>query len=163
MAELTKLESKLGEVFGLAKAAQESTSKVIKLVEDEEVTKTLEKMRQEAAEAEQRCAAVGETMDGKKTALEEKAMETKKEASEMMKTYLGDDADGLDGLEFLVMAEAAEVGHAEVLGAMNEQPRNPEIQALVDWAMPVQQRHFEATREGALKLARQEDPASPES
>ena len=77
----------------------------------------------------------------------------------MMKTYLGEDADGLDGLEFLVMAEAAEVGHAEVLGAMNEQARNPEIQALLDWAMPVQQRHFEVTREGALRLARQEDPA----
>lgn len=161
MAELTQLESKLGEVFGLAKAAQESTSKVIKLVDDEEVTQALERMREEAAEAEQRCAAVGETMEGKKTALEEKAMETKKEAAEMMKTYLGEDADGLDGLEFLVMAEAAEVGHAEVLGAMNEQARNPEIQELIEWAMPVQQRHFEATREGALKLARREDPASP--
>ena len=160
MAELTQLESKLGEVFGLAKAAQESTSKVIKLVDDQEVIKTLEQMRSEAAEAEQRCAAVGETLDGKKTALEEKAMETKREASEMMKTYLGEDADGLDGLEFLMMAEAAEVGHAEVLAAMNEQARNSEVQALVDWAMPIQQRHFEITREGALRLARQEDPES---
>jgi rubrerythrin len=160
MAELTHLESKLAEVFGLAKAAQESTSKVIKLVDDEEVSQTLERMREEAAEAEERCAAIGETLEGKKTALEEKAMETKKEAAEMMKTYLGDDADGLDGLEFLMMAEAAEVGHAEVLGAMNEQARNPEIQELVDWVTPVQQRHFEATRQGALKLARQEDPAS---
>ena len=163
MAELTQLESKLAEVFGLAKAAQESTSKVIKLVDDEEVTETLERMRAEAAEAERRCAAVGETLEGKKTALEEKAMETKKEAGEMMKTYLGEDADGLDGLEFLVMAEAAEVGHAEVLAAMNEQVRNPEIQELIEWAIPVQQRHFEATREGALKLARREDPASPAS
>ena len=160
MAELTQLESKLGEVFGLAKAAQESTSKVIKLVDDDEVTKTLERMREEAAEAEQRCAAVSETLEGKKTALEEKAMETKKEASEMMKTYLGDDADGLDGLEFLVMAEAAEVGHAEVLGAMNEQAAIPEIQELVEWAMPVQQHHFEVSRESAVKLARQEDPTS---
>lgn len=160
MAELTQLETKLAEVFGLAKAAQESTSKVIKLVVDDEVTQTLERMREEAAEAEQRCAAVGESLEGKKTALEEKAMETKKEAAEMMKTYLGDDADGLDGLEFLVMAEAAEVGHAEVLGAMNERAGNPAIQELVEWAMPVQRRHFEATREGALKLARQEDPAS---
>jgi hypothetical protein len=163
MAELTQLESKLGEVFGLAKAAQDSTSKVIKLVDDEELIKTLKGMREEAAEAEQRCAAIGETLDGKKTALEEKATETKKEAAEMMKTYLGEDADGLDGLEFLVMAEAAEVGHAEVLGAMNEQARNPQIQELIEWAMSVQQRHFEATREGALKLARQEDPASPAS
>jgi hypothetical protein len=160
MAELTQIETKLAEVFGLAKAALESTNKVIKLVEDDEVTQSLERMHDEAAEAEKRCAAVAETLDGKKTAVEEKAMETKKEAAEMMKTYLGDDADGLDGLEFLVMAEAAEVGHAEVLSAMNEQARNPEIQELVEWAMPVQKRHFEVTREGALKLARQEDPTS---
>jgi hypothetical protein len=160
MAELTQIETKLAEVFGLAKAAQESTSKVIKLVDDDEVTQNLERMRDEAAEAEQRCAAISETLDGKKTALEEKAMETKKEAAEMMKTYLGDDADGLDGLEFLVMAEAAEVGHAEVLGAMNEQAQDPKSQELVDWAKPVQQRHFEVSREGALKLARQEDPTS---
>jgi hypothetical protein len=160
MADLTQIESKLAEVLGLAKAAQESTSKVIKLVDDDEITQTLEQMRDEAAEAEQRCVAVSETLDGKKTALEEKAMETKKEAAEMMKTYLGDDADGLDGLEFLIMAEAAEVGHAEVLAAMNEQAGNPEIQTLVEWAIPVQQRHFEITREGALKLARQEDPVS---
>ena len=160
MAELTQIETKLAEVLGLAKAAQESTSKVIKLVDDDEITQTLGQMRDEAAEAERRCVAVSETLDGKKTALEEKAMETKKEAAEMMKTYLGDDADGLDGLEFLIMAEAAEVGHAEVLGAMNEQAKNPEIQDLVEWATPVQQRHFELTREGALRLARQEDPVS---
>jgi hypothetical protein len=160
MAELTQLETKLAEVFGLAKAAQDSTSKVIGLVDDDEVTKALERMQEEAAETEKRCVEVTETLDGKKTAVEEKAMETKKEAVEMMKTYLGDDADGLDGLEFMVMAEAAEVGHAEVLGAMNERAGNAEIQDLVEWALPVQQRHFETSREAAVKLAREEDPSS---
>ena len=29
----------------------------------------------------------------------------------MARTYLGDDADALDGFEFLTMAEAGEVGH----------------------------------------------------
>ena len=38
----------------------------------------------------------------------------------MMSTYLGDDADGLDGFEFLTMAEAGEVGHWAVLGKLNE-------------------------------------------
>jgi hypothetical protein len=160
MAELTQLETKLAEVFGLAKAAQDSTQKVIGLVDDDELTKALQRMQQEAVETEKRCVQVAETLDGKKTAVEEKAMETKKEAVEMMKTYLGDDADGLDGLEFMVMAEAAEVGHAEVLAAMNERAGNSEVQDLVDWALPVQQRHFETSREGAVKLAREEDPSS---
>ena len=34
MAELTALESKIGEVLGLAMAAQDATQKVTKLVED---------------------------------------------------------------------------------------------------------------------------------
>ena len=80
----------------------------------------------------------------------------------MMDTYLGDDADGLDGLEFLVMAEAGELGHVEIVGKMNEQAGIPEIRELVEWAIPVQQRHFETTREAALTLAGQEDPTSTE-
>ena len=33
----------------------------------------------------------------------------------MMDTYLGDDADGLDGLEFMTMAEAGELGHVAIV------------------------------------------------
>ena len=54
----------------------------------------------------------------------------------MMKTYLGDDADGLDGLEFLTMAEAGELGHVEIMGRMNEKAGNPAVQELVEWALP---------------------------
>jgi len=57
MAELTVLESKLGEVMGLAMAAQGATEKIAKLVEeegDDELLRTLERMRQEASETEER-------------------------------------------------------------------------------------------------------------
>src|SRR3954466_7265692 len=101
MAELTQLESKVGEVYGLAQAAQEATSKVIKLVEDEDIQSRLEQMREEAAETEKRCEDLAEQFEGKKTALQDKAKETRSEAQEMMKTYLSDGPDGLDGLEFL--------------------------------------------------------------
>jgi hypothetical protein len=40
MAELTQLETKLAEVMGLAQAAKDSTEKVKKLVDDEEVRRT---------------------------------------------------------------------------------------------------------------------------
>jgi hypothetical protein len=39
----------------------------------------------------------------------------------MMSTYLGDDADALDGFEYLTMAEAGEVGHWSLLGKISEQ------------------------------------------
>ena len=77
--------------------------------------KTLQKMAKEAAETEQRCEQVAGTFEGKKTAILEEAREVKKKATEMMSTYLDEDADALDGFEFLTMAEAAEVGHWSVL------------------------------------------------
>src|SRR4051812_25444354 len=158
MAELTTLEEKLAEVTGLAKAAQEATEKVEGLVSDEDLVAQLQKMRDEAEETEKRCTAVAEDLDGKKTAILDKAQETKNEASEMMQTYLGSDSDDLDGFEFLTMAEAGEVGHWEILGKLNEKAGESSIQELVDWALPIQQRHFQEAREGSLTLAAEEDP-----
>ena len=160
MADLTVLDEKLAEVLGLAQAAQAATQKVIELVDDE-VKSTLERMQQEAAETEQRATQVADGLEGKKTALLEKARETKGEATEMMKTYLGDDADGLDGLEFLVMAEAGELGHVEIAGTLSQRSTGEgvnDVRELLDWAQPIQERHFSQTREAALKLAQQEDP-----
>jgi vacuolar-type H+-ATPase subunit D/Vma8 len=54
MAELIQLESKLAEVIGLARAAQDSTRAVAKLVDDEEIKRTLEQMGAEAKETADR-------------------------------------------------------------------------------------------------------------
>lgn len=161
MAELTQIETKIAEVIGLAQAAQGATEKVAKLVEDGEVKQTLQRMNKEAAETEERTTQVVENLDGKKTAILEKARETKQEATEMMSTYLGSDADGLDGLEFLTMAEAGEVGHWQILGTMNERARNSELQQVIEWVTPIQERHFQETLQGSLKLAAEEDPNEP--
>ena len=131
MAELTTLESKIGEVIGLAMASQGTIDKVAKLVEDEQLRSELERFKQEA--------------------------------TEMAATYLGDDADGLDGFEFLTMAEAGEVGHWKIVGKLNEKARDPQLQKLVEWATPIQQRHFEGALQGSLRLAAEEDPNAPES
>jgi len=161
MAELTVLEEKLSEVLGLAQAAQDATQKVEGLVDDEEIAAALERMREEAAETERRCTEVAEERNGKKTAILDKAAETKSEAKEMMSTYLGDDADGLDGFEFLTMAEAGEVGHWAVLGKLNEAAHEEKIDELVDWALPIQERHFSEVKECSLELAGEEDPNEP--
>jgi hypothetical protein len=161
MAELTVLEEKLAEVLGLAMAAQDATRKIEGLTEDESLSQTLVRMREEAEQTEERCTALAEDLDGKKTAVLEKARETKGEASEMMGTYLGDDADGLDGFEFLTMAEAAEVGHWSVLRKLNEQASQQGLGELIEWALPIQQRHFKEALDGSLELAGQEDPNEP--
>lgn len=160
MAELTQLEEKLAEIIGLAKAAQDATSKVAGLPDaDDDLKQLLERMSQEAAETEQRGEQLAGDLDGKKTAINEKARETKSEASEMMKTYLGGDSDALDGLEFLIMAEAGELGHVEIADAMAEKAGDTQVREYLQWAQPIQQRHVEQTRESALRLAREQDPA----
>ena len=159
MAELTNLESKLGEVIGLAMAAQGATDKVSKLDElDSDLEQELERMGNEAKEAEERATQVAGSFEGKKTAILEEAREVKQKATEMMQDYLDRASDALDGFEFLTMAEAGEVGHWEILKTLNERARDNGVQQLVEWGIPIQQRHLETVRQGSLKLASEEDP-----
>jgi hypothetical protein len=160
MAELRNLDEKLGEVLGLAQAAKGATQKVGKLVEEDEHRQLLEQMSEEAEETARRCEATLDdgAFDGRKTAILDQARETKQEATEMMNTYLGDDADGLDGFEFLVMAEAGEVGHWKILETLNQKAGIGAVQELTTFAIPVQDRHEQLTRETALAIAGSEDP-----
>ena len=161
MAELTNLESKLGEVVGLAMAAQEAGQKVAKLAQEDgnnELVGTLERMRGEAKETEERGTEVAGSFDGKKTAILDEAREVRQKAQAMMKTYLDQASDSLDGFEFLTMAEAGEVGHWEILGTLNKRAAKSEVSELVSWALPIQQRHLETVRKASLELASEEDP-----
>jgi flagellar hook-basal body complex protein FliE len=161
MADLTQLEAKLGEVMGLAMAAQDSGRKVARLVKqegDKDLVETLNRMVDEAKQTQQKAADVAGSFEGKKTAIQREAREAKEKAAEMMSTYLDDDSDALDGLEFLTMAEAGELGHVQILGQLNEKAGNPEVRELVEFVRPIQERHFEQTMKGSLKLAAEEDP-----
>ena len=160
MAELTKLETKVAEVIGLAMAAQGAAKKVMgKVKNDDELSKTLQTMLDEAAAAEQRATEVVGRMPGKKSAIMSEARTTKKKATDMMSDYLDRGWDALDGFEFLTMAEAGEVGHWAVLEQMNRKARNPELRELVRWQLPIQKRHLRDVQAGATRLAAEEDPA----
>ena len=161
MAELTVLEEKLAEVLGLAMAAQGATDKLNGMTDHDGLSQTLDRMREEAEETEERCTGLADGLDGKKTAVLEKARETKSEAIDMMNTYLGEDADALDAFEFLTMAEAAEVGHWSVLKKLNERANQEALRELIDWALPIQERHFKEALDGSLELAGKEDPDEP--
>jgi hypothetical protein len=159
MANLRNVDEKLAEVLGLALAATGAAQKIEKLVEDDEPKQLLAQMREEAQETARRCEAAldDSAFDGRKTAITEQARETKQEATEMMDTYLGDDADGLDGFEFLIMAEAGELGHWEIHETHNDQAGIGIVRELTEFAIPVQERHERVTRETALALAGAED------
>jgi hypothetical protein len=161
MPELTHLDEKLAEVLGLAQAAQVATKKVATLArkeKDTELVTLMGQMGDQAAEVQRRCETAAGTRDGLKTAITKKARETKAEVSDFMKTYL-EDAEALDGLEFLSMAEAGEMAHWEILAALNDTGKDRDIAAVVTFALPVQKTHVEAVREHALRLAAGEDPS----
>jgi hypothetical protein len=160
MADLTVLESKLAEVLGLAGAAQSATETVRGMLDEDEqdLAAQLEQMREEANETEERCTQVAGELDGKKTAIIEKAREVKQEAAEMMKTYLEGEDEALDGFEFLTMAEAGEVGHWKIVDKLNEKAGISAIGELAQWALPIQERHLRGVLEGSMTLASREDP-----
>ena len=108
MAELTNLETKLGEVIGLAMAAQASIDRISKLANgDRSLVKQMKTMRSEAAEAEKRGTQLAGTFDGKKQKILSEARSVKRKGADMMKTYLDRDADLLDGMEFMTMPRPA--------------------------------------------------------
>jgi hypothetical protein len=160
MADLTNLESKLAEVLGLAAASKSATEKVKGMLDEDErdLVAALEKMGEDAAETEQRCTDVAGTFDGKKTAILDAGRETRQEAEEMMKTYLADEEEALDGFEFLTMAEAGEVGHWAIVKKLNERAGNAALAELTDWALPIQESHLSSVLENSLALAGREDP-----
>ena len=156
MAELTPLDEKLGEVLGLAQAAQEATAQVAKMEGADEFSDELSRMGEEAAETERRTDELVDGLEGRKTAIREKASETKSEAKEMREAYLADEEEALDGFEFLTMTEAGELGHWEIVQKMGQTLGEEEVTELADWAVGVQRRHFERVRESSLKLAETE-------
>ena len=162
MATLTKLESKLAEVLGLAMAAQDAVQEVRGMLgskkQYEPLEKKLKQAREDARETQKRCTEFASSFKGKKTAILDEAREVKQEATEMREAYLADEEDPLDGFEFLTMAEAGEVGHWSIVAKLNEKAGNAELRTLTDWALPIQQRHLQEVLDGSLKLAADEDP-----
>ena len=156
MAELTPLDEKLGEVLGLAMAAQEATKKVAGMEGADDFQDDLARMSDEAKDAEERTERLVSTLEGKKTAIQEKGRETKAEAVDMMKTYLADEEEALDGFEFLSMSEAGELCHWEIVQRISEKAGEDEVRKLADGVLDVQRRHIETVRSAYLALAEEE-------
>ncbi len=161
MPELTHLDEKLAEVLGLAQAAQQAAKKVATLArreKDRDLVSLMQRLERDSIKIAERCERVAATREGLKTAIKAKARETKGEVADFMRTYLAD-AEALDGLEFLSMAEAGELAHWEILSTLNDTAGNKAIAGLVSLALPIERGHVAAVREHALRLAGEQDPA----
>lgn len=148
MSELKeKLEETIGECLGLERAAQAAVEEMSSKGLLEGVEDKLEAMKEEASGHEQKLEeliqSVTESEGLDAGSIEEHAEETVKKATEMMHTYLGEDPDTLDALEFLCLAEGGEVTHYEVLSKLSTKAKNKKIATRARSILAQEKKHLQ--------------------
>jgi hypothetical protein len=145
------LEEKLGEVLGLERAAQKAVTELnsMKLL-DSSSKKEVIGMKDEANSHEEQIIKLisdiskeNEDVKIDQDSIEETAKETEKKAVKMMKTYLGEDPDSSEAIEFLAIAEGAEVIHYEVLNAISKNFKIKELSNTVSSILKEEQKHLQ--------------------
>lgn len=127
MVEIEKLQEKLGEALGLEIAAQKAVDELSSkgLLDKNGMITQLKKMQSQAGNHQSKLEEVVQNLaDGSDeldpTKVQQVAEETAQKCSSMMQTYLGEDPDSSEAIEFLCLAEGGEVTHFEVLTAMSK-------------------------------------------
>ena len=148
MADKEMIEEKIGEALGLEKAAQKTVEELDSrgLLKPEHMKK-LSKMKDEATKQEQRMdelvqqLTVTDELDSEK--IESIADETADKASKIMETYLGEEPDTQEALEFLCLAEGGEVTHYEVLTSVAKNVKNKKFGTTVRAILKEEQGHLQ--------------------
>jgi len=126
-----KLEETIGECLGLERAAQKAVEELSSKGLLQGIEDKLEGMKEEASGHEQKLEeliqSVKESEGLDANAIEEHAEETVQKVTEMMNTYLGQEPDTLDALEFLCLAEGGEVTHYEVLSKLSTKAKDKKL------------------------------------
>ena len=142
------IQEKIGEALGLEKAAQKAVEQLDSrgLLKSEHMTK-LSKMKAEAGnqekEMEELVQELSESDGFDPSTIEEKAQETAEKASKIMETYLGEDPDTQEALEFLCLAEGGEVAHYEVLASVAKDVKNKKFGTQVRGILKEEKRHLD--------------------
>src|SRR6476469_4162155 len=113
MADKEMIEEKIGEALGLEKAAQKEVEGLIE----------------------------SDDLDSEK--IESTADETAEKVSKIMETYLGEDPDTQEALEFLCLAEGGEVTHYEVLASIAKEVSNKKFGTTVRAILKEEQGHLQ--------------------
>ena len=147
MADKEMIQEKIGEALGLEKAAQKAVEELDSrgLLESGHMKK-LSKMKDEASQQEEEMQDLVKDLvesDGfDQETIEEKAEETAEKGSKIMETYLGEDPDTQEALEFLCLAEGAEVTHYEVLASISKDVKNKRFGTKVRAILKEEKQHL---------------------
>ena len=122
----------------------------------EQMTK-LSKMKEEAGKQEEQMQELvqllTESDDFDSEKIESTATETAEKCSKIMETYLGEDPDTQEALEFLCLAEGGEVTHYEVLASIAKDVSNKKFGARVRAILKEEQGHLDLCTKLAKKNA----------
>jgi hypothetical protein len=149
MAEKEKLEEQIGEVLGLEIAAQKVVEELSTkgLLDQGGVKGKLQGMKEEAGDHQKRIEQVmqglAESEGLDQQSIRHHAQETSQKASQMMQTYLGEDPDTLDALEFLCLAEGGEVTHYEVLDELAKKVEDKKFASEVRAILGEEKQHLQ--------------------
>jgi len=147
MADQEMIQEKIGEALGLEKAAQKAVEDLDSrgLLKPEQMKK-LSRMKAEASQQEQEMEDLVQNLvesDGfDQNTIDEKAEETAEKASEIMETYLGNEPDNQEALEFLCLAEGGEVTHYEVLNSVSKDVKNKKFATKIRSILKEEKRHL---------------------
>jgi hypothetical protein len=85
--------------------------------------------------------------------IQDVANETERKVSEIMKTYLGDQPNSSEAIEFLCLAEGGEVTHYEVLSAMTKLVKDRKFSTKVRAILKDERKHLQLCTRLAKQIA----------
>jgi hypothetical protein len=156
MANFQKLEQKIGEALGLEKAAQVAVEELSAkgLLDEGGMKDKLQNMKKQANNHQSNLENLIPALESEGLSsenIQNAATETEQKAAEMMKTYLGEDPDSSEAIEFLCLAEGGEVTHYEVLSALTKGVKNKKLATKVKAVLAEEKRHLQL----CIRLAKQ--------
>ena len=158
--KIEKFEQKLRECLGLEMAAQKAVQELssMGLLDKRGMLSKLKNMQKEAGNHQSKLEQLVQKLSGSldSATIQEAAQETEQKASEMMKTYLGQDPDSSEAIEFLCLAEGGEVTHYEVLAAIAKKVKlnkNKQIFTTLNSILRQEQKHLKLCTTLAKEVA----------
>jgi predicted DsbA family dithiol-disulfide isomerase len=156
VVEKELIEQKIGEAIGLEKAAQKGVEELkLKGLLKAEHEKKLMPMKEEAneqqREMEKLIEEIAENEGFDVENINSVSEETAQKTSKIMETYLGEEPDTQEALEFLCLAEGAEVTHYEVLTSVAKEVKSRKFGTQVRNILKEERDHLEL----CTKLAKQ--------
>ncbi len=155
-----KLEQKIGEALGLEMAAQKAVQELGSkgLLDEAGMKAKLEGMRKQAnsheTKLEQLIQKLSQSQGLNSENIQSTASETEQKASQMMNTYLGEDPDSSEAIEFLCLAEGGEVTHYEVLSTMAaKKVKDRQFSTAVNSILREERRHLQLCTRLAKQIA----------